>query len=340
MSELPHPVAIESCKQTNVKPTIGRIEYIDALRGFTMVLVIVAHAFTFSEVSSIYWCDFFQLFRMPLFFFISGFILYKNDYKWNRLTLLGFLKKKFVIQIIPTIIFLGLYNFIFSLSSIDYMYNGYWFTIALFVYFVIYSITRFLFGNNEKISLLFLLLMGVVSYVVSMRSFPYSWCYYITGHIGYFLFFSCGVVAKKYFMHLCKIMNNINIMAVIVALFIILSILFLNGYLDLPIKLIVILAGIISIFYFFAKNELLIRNTIIGKCLQFIGKRTLDIYLLHYFFIKGVLNWVEKFSIDQPIILFMISILVSILVIVVCLIISKFIRTNCLLGKLLFGAKC
>lgn len=57
-----------------------RIRYIDALRGFTMLLVVFGHVmmFTFgiggynSVIGS-----FFLTFRMPMFFFISGYIAYK-----------------------------------------------------------------------------------------------------------------------------------------------------------------------------------------------------------------------------------------------------------------------
>lgn len=58
-----------------------RIEYIDALRGFTMILVVFSHIIEFcynwsSEVFS--YNDIFILFRISLFFFISGFILCNN----------------------------------------------------------------------------------------------------------------------------------------------------------------------------------------------------------------------------------------------------------------------
>ncbi|MFK1753854.1 acyltransferase family protein [Bacteroides fragilis] len=57
-----------------------RIEYIDAMRGFTMLLVVFGHVLThclrnYSEDSVVY-C-FFERFRMPMFFFISGYIAYK-----------------------------------------------------------------------------------------------------------------------------------------------------------------------------------------------------------------------------------------------------------------------
>lgn len=60
--------------------TTKRIEYIDALRGFTMILVVLQHVATFGwelplGAPNIH--TYLAQIRMPLFFFISGFVLYK-----------------------------------------------------------------------------------------------------------------------------------------------------------------------------------------------------------------------------------------------------------------------
>ena len=56
-----------------------RIEYIDAMRGVTMLLVVMAHVSMFCL--GLYGYNGFSFnkmlseFRMPLFFFVSGFVL-------------------------------------------------------------------------------------------------------------------------------------------------------------------------------------------------------------------------------------------------------------------------
>ncbi len=326
-------------EQLYVDKSKKRIGYIDALRGFTMILVVAYHVSSDCK-TPIYLMEFFNLYRMPLFFFISGFILYKKCFVWNGANLHIFLRKKFMIQIIPTVLFLGLYNFVFSIPDLSPTYNGYWFTLALFMYFMLYSVIRFYVGEHEKTALLLLLLLGLVSYAVSFRVLPQT-IMYLTVPMGFLIFFVIGIVARKYFERMCNLMNNVNVMAVVITLFLIVSILFCNGYLVyLPIRIMLVIIGIISIFYFFMKNEEYMDNSRVGKSLQFIGRRTLDIYLLHYFFIQNSMSWVKDFSIEQPLILFVISLCTALLIIGVCLIISKFIRTNQLLGKLLFGAKC
>ena len=67
-----------------------RIHYIDALRGFTMLLVVFAHVLTFGfGMQKSFLSELFITFRMPMFFFISGFIGYKAIDRW----MLGFTHK-------------------------------------------------------------------------------------------------------------------------------------------------------------------------------------------------------------------------------------------------------
>ena len=67
-----------------------RLEWLDALRGFTMILVVAYHVCQQGfmmpvKVSSS--MPFLVLFRMPLFFFVSGFLAYKANLTWNLPTL-------------------------------------------------------------------------------------------------------------------------------------------------------------------------------------------------------------------------------------------------------------
>ena len=63
-----------------------RLEWLDAMRGFTMILVVAYHVaqsgFMESEKISAS-LPFLVLFRMPLFFFVSGFLAYKEKWLWT-----------------------------------------------------------------------------------------------------------------------------------------------------------------------------------------------------------------------------------------------------------------
>ena len=79
-----------------------RIEYIDAMRGFTMILVVYSHICNYCLGDK--WMafnDVFFLFRLPCFFFISGWL-----FDSLRRPASDIIKRKFQIQIVPTVIFL------------------------------------------------------------------------------------------------------------------------------------------------------------------------------------------------------------------------------------------
>ena len=74
--------------------------------------------------------------------------------------------------------------------------------------------------------------------------------------------------------------------------------------------------------------------------MQYTGRRTLDIYLIHYFLIPRNLSFITIFTDHpMPIIEAAASTLISILIIAVCLLISNIIRLSPWLAHWLFGAK-
>lgn len=125
--------------------TTKRIEYIDAMRGFMMILVVFAHISLYAYHENIVtWGSVFVQFHMSLFFFVSGFVLYKHERIWTGLTLCEFLWQKFKVQIISTVCFLFVYSLWSSLTWdnvwSDKYKAGYWFTLSLFEYFVLYML--------------------------------------------------------------------------------------------------------------------------------------------------------------------------------------------------------
>ena len=114
----------------------NRIGYIDALRGLAMILVVYFHiaAYGFGSYELGY-NDIIERFRMPTFFFISGWLFYKAGRIWHRRTITDIIRKKFMVQIVPTAVFMLLYLTIFNLldiSSFGSDKKGYWFTFVLF----------------------------------------------------------------------------------------------------------------------------------------------------------------------------------------------------------------
>lgn len=85
------------------------MEWLDAMRGLTMILVVAYHvaqiSFGVSERTSSS-LPFLVLFRMPLFFFVSGFLAYKASFEWTVPNTLRLTWKKLKIQVLPALVFL------------------------------------------------------------------------------------------------------------------------------------------------------------------------------------------------------------------------------------------
>ena len=135
--------SLSSHTSTQTLNTGGRIEYIDAMRGFTMILVVLNHVALFClgitrSVPSYH--IYLQEIQMPLFFFISGFVLYKSNVQWDIKQTAKFITSKIPILIITPFIFLFIYLYINNIPFHEGLFNkmkyGYWFTFVLFVFFI------------------------------------------------------------------------------------------------------------------------------------------------------------------------------------------------------------
>lgn len=342
--------------------TTERIEYIDAMRGFTMILVVMTHVISFSYdgIEGFTWGNFFSIFRMPLFFFISGFIMFKASREWSCKITLDFMKRKFKIQIVPTVVFLSVYLYLNNLDfsyAIDHRYKaGYWFTLILFIYFLIYSFCSMLFakffsigGGRSDFTLFVIGLLFIFmdsKYVTRMTNE-----YHIINILSiqqwiYFVFFVIGVLTRRYFEKVTRLLNNSYFMSIIIISFIASALIYYGVELNIYWKelrfLLWGLFGIIIVFSFFKKfEESFRRDTVQGRVLQYIGKRTLDIYLLHYILLPCNLQMFGCFFSEHsnPTLELFVSLFLSLIVIAMCVLVSNVIRLSPFLAHWLFGVK-
>lgn len=351
-----------------------RIEYIDAMRGFTMLLVVFSHILFFGYSGSEFndfslggerflsFNSLFIAFRMPLFFFISGFILFKKDFYWSPSESWKFTLKKAKIQLIPTIIFLLFYSYIWDKSFLDNLFSsakaGYWFTITLFEFFIIYLCYRIICNLLKKVNGLdsALILLGIFLYCASLPT-----CLKILNidgnkvvelfgiqNLKYFIFFAFGTLVKKHFEKVEKLMDNGYLSAIWIISFFCLSIYVLHhGYFQHTVltHLYLIVNGILGlmlVFAFFRKYQSsFTQEKAIGRILQYIGRRTLDIYLLHYFFLPYNLGFIGDFFATNPnqTLEFVVSMFIAIIVVAICLLVSNILRISTVLANWLFGVK-
>ena len=339
-----------------------RIEFIDAMRGFTMILVVVCHVSGFclgigTDVPSIH--PFLYEFRMPTFFFISGFVLYKSTQVWNMGAVLSFLKKKFPVQIVTTSIFFLIFIYLHNENLIDGLFSdsklGYWFTYTLFFYFIFYSLSRCILQAlkcNDTLTDSFVFLIGTLFYFLfSVRSVFYHLPLSFElsrllsmQHWGYFLFFTIGTLFKKYYSQLQLLLDTKPIIFVCLVLFFGGNIFYQNSGLlwNVLFNLSMAICGIVLVFSFFRINQSsFAKEKPLGKCLQYMGRRTLDIYLLHYFLLPTGLLEISGFLRvhPMPILEFVITLVISLIIIGGCLILSNILRMSPAMTYLLFGVK-
>ena len=298
---------------------------------------------------------------MPLFFFISGFVLYKDETVWDSKYVAKFLlRKKFEAQLITTFVFFLAFIIINDINIIDGLFDrrkcGFWFTFVLFVFFCIYAFYRYILNcincKNVYADIFILFVGGILfvscfSYSVfiqlpigdGLKNFLSLECW------GYFLYFVFGTLFKKYFQKVQMLLDKTNVLTICLVIFFCINLYYrelVESHYTSIFELITAITGIVIVFSFFRRHQdWFIKEKRMGRCLQYIGRRTLDIYLLHYFLLPTNLKLHFLFLSEHPIpiIEFTITLTVTGIVVIGCLIVSNILRMSPILAYLLFGVK-
>ena len=349
-----------------------RIEYIDAMRGFTMILVVYFHlskkTFDFDQTTLMN--QLLLSFRMPLFFFVSGFIGYSANIVWNWQTWWTMSRKKIMVQLLPTLFF-GLI-FTYAHCNLDFLAFvndniklGYWFTIVLLeMFLLIYTMNVVLYNRElsifRKRIFIALSIMSIMSFCAYFIPFILSSLDYFFNLFSFYFFFknfpyfALGYICSMYKDSFSRILEHKYFITAIIVTFVLLFSLdffYLMPYANKDIESITLLHIIIGKIISFL-GLLIVYNTFrvyessfasekkIGKALQYVGKRTLDIYLLHYFFLPYFPQIRQILSEgNNSVVEIVIGVGLSLIVICFCLIVSSILRTSPILAKYLFGAK-
>ena len=339
----------------------NRIGYIDALRGLAMILVVYFHiaAYGFGSYELGY-NDIIERFRMPTFFFISGWLFYKAGRIWHRRTITDIIRKKFMVQIVPTAVFMLLYLTIFNLldiSSFGSDKKGYWFTFVLFEFFVIYILTEALLNpqNSSKGEMRVFAVMLILSvgafyyakyytrYAVELGAWKDILGFFSFVKIRHIIFFWLGTFVRRHFEQFIQLTNNRYVTTLLIVLFTTIivwpAVLSINGV-EYIAYLVAGVSGTIICFTFFRIHaQHFSQETWYGRGLQLIGRRTLDIYLIHYFVLPYDLARPEVWLQYHNNTLFVpMALILALWVVIISLLISSILRVSPL-AKYLLGAK-
>ena len=316
-----------------------------------MILVVFAHVCYFCmEAPLMGYNRIFYLFRLPCFFMISGWLfepIASRPFK-------EVIRHKAMVQLLPTFIFLLLLapppEFFHQLGTLK---GGYWFTFVLFEFFVLYlliarlaqawrpwvalSIALTAFCCARYYNEIHLSAVGAQKYVVDALGFLSVTLW------RFFLFFYIGAWMRRHFEAFIRWTNHpwaLPAMAVI--FFLIASTshkdilwyemlrFFLGG-----------ITGMWMIFTCFRLSESWLNKTHLSKPLQYVGTRTLDIYLLHYFFLpRFLIPYADQLrAYDSQFIEFLVILAIALVVLAITLLASYLIRLSPFLGHYLFGVK-
>lgn len=337
---------------------LNRIEYIDAMRGLAIILVLQSHVSGLCLNIDDYTPNFHFVSGVPLFFFISGF-LSKKITKCELLNIGSYIFNKAIVLLFAATIFMAFRAHITNISFADAFSAGkygYWFTFSLFQFIMIHTACQLFFTRikipkytwaNDLLLLIIALFMYSLSIPIIRGRLSINENVYNLidiGHWKFFLFFVFGTIVKKHSQLIEKVLESSFFTLIIVATFLTMTV-----YRDLMIQnactlyrlLFPIIWTTICFMFFRYHQDVFAMNTIIGKFFQIIGKHTLEIYYLHILFLPRRLSEILTVFHDTPIpiIEYITTTMIVIAIIIICLVVSYFIRLSPILAHYLFGEK-
>lgn len=284
----------------------GRIGYLDALKCLGILLVIEGHVRQLGMGIKVY--DtlpgiMLYSFNMPIFFFVSGFFAYKSSLTCKEIGKRTW--QKFLFLFVPAFAFSVYSDLLSHDNPLDMIHNGfgeYWFTFTLFECFIIYYIAH-VFLKKEKIRHIALVLLAIAGVCVLSVFQNFGPAILDTNHLTkYFQFFVTGILAMRYKKQYEKLMNNENIKAITILAFF--ALLFSLDYSIWPNPVFHVLRDVvlrylgtfIVLSFFVCQSSWFDKESKVLSFICKVGKRSLAIYLLQYFFIPHLMplpSWLE-----------------------------------------------
>lgn len=324
-----------------------RIAYLDAIKCLAILLVIDLHVLDLNGFKPYENLASQMLYApvMPLFFFVSGFLAYKQN--MNLKDVWDNLRRKFVYLVIPALVFrigMDLMNHNNPLRFISEGMHGYWFTIVLFECFLVYYLITVTIKNEKwRIGVLLALSLAGIGMLAIDKDFGPA-IFDLRRVTKYFQFFVWGTLAMKFRPHYEKLMHNEVFKATTLLSFFI--VLFLLNY-EMPTVLHHFLRDVVLrylgtfaiVSFFVCHEEGFQRETKFNSLTALIGRNSLAIYLIHYFFLPHFRPIPEWFADLNMITVHLLSMLYTVAITALCLLFIKFLSNSKFVSKYVLGKK-
>lgn len=324
-----------------------RIAYLDAIKCLAILLVIDDHIRAINGFGPYESLSAQMIYApiLPLFFFVSGFLAYKQS--MNLKDVWDNVRRKFVFLVIPAIVFCigtDLMNHRNLLGFITGGWHGYWFTIVLFECFLLYYIITLTIKNEKwRIGVLLALSLAGIGMLAVNKDFGPA-IFDLRRVTKYFQFFVLGTLAMRFRPQYEKLMHNEVFKATFVLLFFV--VLFLLTY-NMPSMLHHFLRDVVLrylgtfaiVSFFVCHEEGFQRETKFNSLTALIGRNSLAIYLIHYFFLPHFRPIPEWFADLNMITVHLLSMLYTVAITALCLLFIKFLSNSKFVSKYVFGKK-
>lgn len=286
---------------------------------------------------------------LPGFFFISGRFADLNPHY-------GVIIKRFKTMLIPTFLMFLIYIYFywgnmkqFSCCVSEEYKFGYWFTFVLFFMNLLHWGISWILSYFNKVSDKIYITTLICTIVLLILLKDWDWnhneallakWFSLRLVAMYFPFYVLGICCKKWELFFHRVINNEYVVAIIMIIFTI-GLLKHDGgfYFGL-------LMGILGVFllyrFIFFYQDLFSEKTKVGRQLCIIGRNTLPIYLIHYFFFLGLKlpeigNCIDIYT--QWGVLAIVVLLFTLLIVYGSLGISKLLALSKPLSTILIGIK-
>lgn len=295
----------------------SRNEKVDIIKGFAILLVVIGHAiqFNFADGQNNVIYNIIYSFHMPLFMCISGIVAQMSTTVKNCRDLATQTKKKFIGLLVPFISWYYIVNYILlqrftDIGFVEYTNalirnpdRGLWFLWILFCLYIINGLISVKFNSSNTLhsrhltrlfiilTICLLFLLGVKCFKVEIlgaRLLAWHMPFFL---LGYYIYENRNILYKwqkwySYVITISYILYPISL--VFYSYKSDLSLTILNNlnwsnkeYIGIVYRYIVAFLGIV----FFSSLVVSISSKRIKSMLKMLGKYTMEIYAIHYYFI-------------------------------------------------------